>query len=162
MIQKCTLQQPTTMSDHNHSHSGGCCHSNDDHADPNNLGLLYSLYSKIDLDNLTTLNESEENSGRTVFRSWDERLSKEQVCCRSIKCELDESILILSNLWYHIRSMSHTMIWVILWYESYYDMSHTIIWVISYMTQTNDSDFEFTSFCWYITHRWLKNSVFFL
>ena len=48
-----------------------------DNAD--NLGLLYSLYSKIDLENLTTLNEEVEGSGKTIFRSWDERLLKEKV-----------------------------------------------------------------------------------
>lgn len=67
------------MSDHNHSHSGSCCHGSEDVEDASNLGVLYSLYSKIDLQNLTTLNESVENSGKKVFRSWDDRLSKEFV-----------------------------------------------------------------------------------
>lgn len=66
------------MSDH-HNHSSGCCHHSEEDVDNStNLGLMYSLYSKIDLQNLTTLNELEENSGREVFRSWDERLSKEK------------------------------------------------------------------------------------
>ena len=67
------------MSDHGHDHSGGCCHSHEDVDNADNLGLLYSLYSKIDLENLTTLNEEEEGSGKTIFRSWEDRLSKEKV-----------------------------------------------------------------------------------
>ena len=66
------------MSDHHHG--SGCSHTQEDIESANNLGFLYSLYAKIDLQNLQTLNESEENAGRTVFRSWDERLSKEKVC----------------------------------------------------------------------------------
>jgi len=88
------------MSDHNHSHGsgGGCCHSNDDHTDPNNLGLLYSLYSKIDINNLTTLNESEENSGRTVFRSWDDRLSKDHFVISDCDDELLFNIPFTGNV----------------------------------------------------------------
>ena len=65
------------MSDHNHS--SGCCHSHSEEVDTNNTGFLYSLYSKIDLEKLQCLNEVVENSGKTVFRSYDDRLSKEFV-----------------------------------------------------------------------------------
>ena len=42
-------------------------------------GVEYSLYSKIVMDDVECLNEAEENSGRTVFKSWENRLDKEKV-----------------------------------------------------------------------------------
>ena len=44
-----------------------------------NLAVLYNLYSRIDKQNLECLNEVQENSGRDVFRPWDERLLKDHV-----------------------------------------------------------------------------------
>lgn len=41
--------------------------------------MLYNLYSRIDKQNLECLNEVQENSGRDVFRPWDERLLKDHV-----------------------------------------------------------------------------------
>ena len=84
---------------HGHDHSGGCCHSSDDVESADNLGLLYSLYSKIDLENLTTLNEEQEGSGKTIFRSWDERLLKTQVGNPS-----DDQTLVFCLCLYLIRS----------------------------------------------------------
>ena len=78
--------------DHGHDHSGGCCHSADDVESADNIGLLYSLYSKIDLENLTTLNEEQEGSGKSIFRSWDERLSKEKVTVKLARRPLAETI----------------------------------------------------------------------
>ena len=37
---------------------------------------IFSLYQKIDLTNLECLNESEEGSGKRVFRPWQNRLDK--------------------------------------------------------------------------------------
>ena len=42
-------------------------------------GVEYSLYSKIVMDEVECLNEAEENSGRTVFKSWENRMDKEKV-----------------------------------------------------------------------------------
>ena len=42
-------------------------------------GVEYSLYSKIVMDDVECLNEAEENSGKTVFKSWENRLDKEKV-----------------------------------------------------------------------------------
>ncbi|XP_072273774.1 PITH domain-containing protein 1 [Pyxicephalus adspersus] len=54
---------------HGHSHSGqcACC------LEAAERGLAYGLYKKIDLEKLECLNESEEGSGKTVFRAWEER-----------------------------------------------------------------------------------------
>ena len=60
-----------------------CCdHSCDGHQSINNtsdLGVLYSLYTRIDSDRIECLNESVEGSGKTVFKPWDQRLNFEQV-----------------------------------------------------------------------------------
>lgn len=39
----------------------------------------WMLNSKIDLDNVQCLNEESDGSAKKIFRSWDERLSKEHV-----------------------------------------------------------------------------------
>ena len=63
-----------------------CGHSHD-HGGPSSgrplnegaSGVEYSLYSKIIMDDVECLNEAEENSGRSVFKSWENRLDKEKV-----------------------------------------------------------------------------------
>lgn len=60
------------MCDHNHDHSGGCC----DHGDPID-GTIYSLYTKINTVNVECLNEKIDGSGVKVFKSWDNRLDRE-------------------------------------------------------------------------------------
>ena len=56
--------------DHQHGRNCGCSHD----VSTENIGNLYSLYTKIDKEQLECLNEIAENSGRLVFRPWDERL----------------------------------------------------------------------------------------
>ena len=38
-----------------------------------------SLYKKIDTEKLQCLNETEEGSGKSVFKPWDERADKTRV-----------------------------------------------------------------------------------
>lgn len=61
-------------------HDGHGCDGGHDH-DPAELGISYSLYKKIDLTNVECLNEAVENSGKDVFKPWEERLSTEKVNC---------------------------------------------------------------------------------
>ena len=63
-----------------HNHGGGCSHdhSHDDISDPAR-GNQFSLYLKIDTDRVVCLNEAEEESGKTVFKPWDQKLDKEKV-----------------------------------------------------------------------------------
>lgn len=49
---------------HSHDH-GNCSHEAGD-IDPLEMGIQYSLYNKIDFNNLEVLNEAEENSGKRV------------------------------------------------------------------------------------------------
>jgi hypothetical protein len=62
---------------HNHVHGHHCECSQETKTD--DLAVLYNLYSRIDLHNLECLNESIENSGKSVFRPWDERLDSDRV-----------------------------------------------------------------------------------
>ena len=55
------------------------CNGHNSLNDPENLGILYSLYTKIDLSKLECLNETVEGSGRLVFKPWEERLNMENV-----------------------------------------------------------------------------------
>lgn len=59
-----------------HHHS---CEGDHDHDDTPEMGIQYSLYSKIDKDNLECLNETIEGSGKTIFKPWDERLNFDAV-----------------------------------------------------------------------------------
>jgi len=76
---------------HNHGHGGcgGCC-SEGDHADDSpEMGIEYSLYTKIDKENLTCLNEAVDGSAKAIFKPWEERLNFE-TCVES---DVDEELL---------------------------------------------------------------------
>ncbi|KAI7690185.1 hypothetical protein SSS_00123 [Sarcoptes scabiei] len=65
------------------------CNGHNSINDPDNCGLLYSLYTKIDLSKLECLNESIEGSGRTVFKPWEERLNFDTF----VESDCDEELL---------------------------------------------------------------------
>ena len=77
------------MSGHGHSHSHGC-----DHGEAGKVGeesgVAYSLYQKIDMNNLTCLNEETDGSGKTVFKPWESRLDREKF----VQSDADEELLI--------------------------------------------------------------------
>ena len=57
---------------HGHSHgSGGCQH---DHENVNEMSYGTSLYQFIDKKNCKCLNEAQKDSGKAVFKPYDERL----------------------------------------------------------------------------------------
>lgn len=60
--------------DHNHDHGHSCSHDATDVDNSLEMGIQYSLYSKIDMDNLECLNEESEGSGKNVFRPYERRL----------------------------------------------------------------------------------------
>lgn len=55
---------------------GSCEHGPHDSPE---IGVHYSLYTKIDLENVQCLNECSENSGRHVFKAWENRLDFDKV-----------------------------------------------------------------------------------
>lgn len=65
-----------------HGHGKHSCDGGHDHDDTPEMGVQYSLYSKIDKENLECLNETTEGSGKTVFKPWEERLNFDAVSSR--------------------------------------------------------------------------------
>ncbi|RZC37413.1 PITH domain-containing protein CG6153, partial [Asbolus verrucosus] len=53
------------------------------------MGVEYSLYTKIDKNNLQCLNEAVEGSGKTIFKPWEERLNFETF----VESDADEELL---------------------------------------------------------------------
>lgn len=72
----------------------GSCAGNHDHDDTPEMGIEYSLYEKIDKQQLECLNEAEEDSGKTVFKPWSERLNLDTV---SLFCFYVEQIIYLKR-----------------------------------------------------------------
>jgi hypothetical protein len=68
------------MSGHRHG-----CDGDDNHDETPEMGLQYSLYSKIDIGNLECLNEKIEGSGKDVFKAWENRMDFEKVSFRVIQ-----------------------------------------------------------------------------
>jgi hypothetical protein len=64
------------MSGHRHDHS---CEGEHQHDESPEMGVQYSLYTKIDKMNMECLNEAVENSGKDVFKPWELRLSLDKV-----------------------------------------------------------------------------------
>ena len=61
---------------------GHCCSAehDHDHDDSTDNASKYSLYLKIDTDRLECLNEEIPDSGKSVFKSWEDRLDVIKVC----------------------------------------------------------------------------------
>jgi hypothetical protein len=53
-----------------------CNQSGCDHQPSNEDSLSYSLFSRIDLDNVQCLNEEHDGSCKNIFRPWDDRLNQ--------------------------------------------------------------------------------------
>ncbi|KAK1761317.1 PITH domain-containing protein [Echria macrotheca] len=71
---------------HNHDHEEG-----HDHTDDLTPALQFSLYSHIDFDKVTTLNEREAGSGRAVVKkTWGERME----VAPEVVSDVDEEVLV--------------------------------------------------------------------
>jgi len=53
------------------------------------VGLAYSLFQRIDMANLTCMNETVEESGKGVFKPWEDRLSRDKF----VESDADEELL---------------------------------------------------------------------
>lgn len=69
-----------------HDHEG---HDHGDHVPPPDTNQSQSLYQYIDTDHIRTLNEDEQDSGKTVFKSWDNRLDTS----KNVESDCDEQLL---------------------------------------------------------------------
>ncbi|RWS28629.1 hypothetical protein B4U80_05821 [Leptotrombidium deliense] len=65
------------------------CSTGEDHSHDSELGVEYSLYTKIDTYNVQCLNEAEDGSGKSVFKPWEERLNFE----KCVISDVDEELL---------------------------------------------------------------------
>lgn len=63
---------------HDHGHNG-CSHEATDVDNALEMGIQYSLFSKIDMENMECLNETTDGSGKLVFKPYEERLNFEKV-----------------------------------------------------------------------------------
>ncbi|GBN53484.1 PITH domain-containing protein 1 [Araneus ventricosus] len=75
------------MAGHGHSHGGHCEHESEEQ--PSDLGVAYSLYTKIDTENVQCLNEVVEESGKLVFKPWEKRLETDKF----VESDVDEELL---------------------------------------------------------------------
>jgi hypothetical protein len=75
--------------EHDHSgHNHG--ESSHDHSDDITPALQYSLYQHINFDDITTLNESESDSGKAIVKkTWAERLEDQP----ELESDADEQLL---------------------------------------------------------------------
>ena len=64
---------------HGHSHGGGGCDHGKAGQVGEEFGLQYSLYQKIDIENVSCLNEEIDDSGKTVFKPWEDRKNRDKV-----------------------------------------------------------------------------------
>ncbi|KAF0310146.1 PITH domain-containing protein [Amphibalanus amphitrite] len=80
-----------------HHHHGDCAHE-DTGVDPSEMGIMYSLYQKIDIDHVVCLNEQEEESGKTIFKAWENRLDKEKYVDSDADAELLINIPFTGNI----------------------------------------------------------------
>jgi hypothetical protein len=77
------------MAGHHHGCGAGCDHGAAGLVGEE-AGVAYSLFQKIDMSNLTCLNETVEESGKGVFKPWEDRLNREKF----VESDADEELLI--------------------------------------------------------------------
>ncbi|XP_037812228.1 PITH domain-containing protein GA19395 [Lucilia sericata] len=74
---------------HSHDHGHGCGHEATDVDHALEMGIEYSLYQKIDMENLECLNEESEGSGKKVFKPYEKRLDLTEF----VQSDADEELL---------------------------------------------------------------------
>ncbi|KAL7741269.1 hypothetical protein ACLKA6_015152 [Drosophila palustris] len=74
---------------HSHDHGHGCSHEATDVDHALEMGIEYSLYTKIDLENTECLNEEIDGSGKTVFKPYEKR----QDTSKYVQSDADEELL---------------------------------------------------------------------
>ncbi|OJK02940.1 PITH domain-containing protein [Aspergillus brunneoviolaceus CBS 621.78] len=77
---------------HHHGHGGGHCHDEDGHDHSNDItpAIQSLLYSQVQFDSITTLNEATPKSGAAIVKkTWAERLNDEP----ELESDADEQLL---------------------------------------------------------------------
>eukprot|EP01134_Creolimax_fragrantissima_P002131 CFRG2131T1 len=75
---------------HGHGHGRGDGHGHSHDHDSAERGFEYSLYKYIEKDKVTCLNAFDDTQAQTIFRPWDERMSKES----NVESDADEQLII--------------------------------------------------------------------
>lgn len=96
------------MAGHGHSHGCGGCDAEHTIASEDNSSS-FNLYQKIDIDRVQCLNETTDDSGKTIFKPWSERLDRTKVSVTNPahefhKCQYPKSfypIMFHANMYYH-------------------------------------------------------------
>lgn len=78
------------MAHHGHSHS---CEGDANKDETPEMGMEYSLYKYIDFNNLECLNEKSPQSGKLVFKPWEQRLDFDKVTCKKHKIKLQTTYI---------------------------------------------------------------------
>ncbi|KAL1458651.1 hypothetical protein WDU94_008782 [Cyamophila willieti] len=81
-----------------HNHGGHCCDEAGHSHDETELGIQYSLYKHIDVENVECLNETVDGSGKKIFKPWEDRLNREKFVESDADCELLINIPFTSNI----------------------------------------------------------------
>nr|AEE63625.1 unknown [Dendroctonus ponderosae] len=66
-----------------------CCGDATHNHDEAERGIQYSLYTKINTNDLECLNEMVRDSGKTVFKAWENRLNRDMF----VQSDMDEELL---------------------------------------------------------------------
>jgi hypothetical protein len=66
-----------------------CHHDHEECVSHEDGGVLYSLYTKIDLPKVECFNESVEGAGCTVFKPWEQRFDRSKY----VESDADEELL---------------------------------------------------------------------
>ncbi|XP_067623185.1 PITH domain-containing protein GA19395 [Eurosta solidaginis] len=74
---------------HSHNHGQDCGHEATDVDHALEMGIQYSLYQKIDMDNVECLNEEVDGSGKKVFKAYENRLNHAEF----VQSDVDEELL---------------------------------------------------------------------
>lgn len=64
---------------HDHDYSHSCEHESSRSDNSIEIGIQYSLYTKIDFEHLECLNEAVDGSSKFIFKPYDERLNFDKV-----------------------------------------------------------------------------------
>lgn len=73
--------------EHPHLGHGSCSHESGDSDYLKEIGIQYSLYTKIDFEHLECLNETIEGSAKDVFKPYELRLDFDKVSHTRYSCK---------------------------------------------------------------------------
>lgn len=89
---------------HSHDHGHGCGHEATDADHALEMGIEYSLYTKIDIENTECLNEENDGSGKLVFKPYEKRFDLSKVCEKIYQIYVFVKLLTINNYSQYVQS----------------------------------------------------------